>query len=1403
MINLVNLIYYEEEIKILTNDYKKTLIEYNKLIIDNKDKSIFDENEFVEIELKKLEKLNNIEKRLLLFHTLIIKKDFNEIFHKQIKISKYKYKINSKDKNIRIIIQTIKNREEILDLNKKEGYLYISSEFNEPNIFWQSQSKKNRNKLDFEFIEKIEFQQRDEIIEEDKSISTCDEFENKSKILIGEYSKSFYENKITNIIKVCDKLYQRLNLNEEELYKLIDEIINKIKENPDFSASDNYNLMFNEAIKFNKQIKYLTEKNIKSIYNNLNDIIKLTNDYKTKYEKYNNEIEKINTINEIFKKDYSLKLINFQNINTNINLYNIKSTEFINCTPVIYFHKETGKIKCNYKNINYESNYFIYEYHDYSILNIISTLNNNVDIYLEQPIQLIKLENNILKPNSVNKIILYPPPENTQQKKYNIYQFILNVKNKEDKLSINYNIKINYEKFYVNLNCIEYELIYDEKEEIFKFKDMEYLLWGEEINIKYISENENINIVQKTGLINDKNKNTANKPNIIIDENNSSMIFIIKTNKNKEDILSFIANIYFTDSFLIKILFDTKVKENKLEFLIYDYNREQFDKTSFLYLKKDYLLFKGNFIYDQYLYLKNELEKTVHYKIEIKNKMKGIEIINNEILNSTLRKEAIFKLSLKINKDFAENLSKKNIIEIQCILGDMMQIVKLNISEIIEDEQIIKICYKQKGNEFNIIEKLPFQKIKDNDILLYNGFIKNLSFYIDYSLHKINNQTKYDISNFIIYFNLKTKKLEKIKKENFIFENNNKEEKILLYGIINEIIYWYPLMNHYTGKYVEWYSYYQLKQLNDHIDIIVRNFDNNYNNIEDDIYSFNNLIYLIKIIESKNIISIFEPLFDFLSKEEKLNITDYYNKINELTLKQKEKKIKKYKIILICELYKIYNSKYNELKNSQFNINIAKNYSNIKIKNKIESCLTEYFKLDNNVEKKYNNLINNKEKINNNNSVYLISPKEKPIKKEKSKNLKKNNDNDILNIENNECEGNDVNIENYEKIEIETLNNFDLTSCFYYRLIDEVLFLPIFLIKAKNTNNKGLIKTCNHNFNLMCEIYSLYKDENYSLLSDKINEFKKIFLQLCESLKKSGIDFNYYPIIKEDLNKLKEIKGTSFIEYKIKKINRYIENYWNNKLSREEELLLQKIKMKRMKNKDDFIELEENGQKEDTFFENENQSESEEENNKKNNNDISEKDEEMNERLNELEKIILGEQKINSELDADVDRVNNQKNNSSKKGRTKNSKEEKDEDKKLNINQDKFEEEFLDVTESDGVNRCIIKLKNMEINKIKFKNIEGHLIEKIKNKNFENLPIKNLYEKSKYISQYFMYRIIQKLNNNKISLDNKCVSILLDCSVYIKPYKKIINNFLFSLLLISINNNLENIRICLFYVQWQ
>ena len=1382
------LIYYEQELKNLKSEYTKILIEYNNLIEENIHNSIYEENEFVIKEINKEEKLKEIEKRLSIFHTVIIKKDFNEMIHKQIKISKYKYKINSKDKNFKIIIQIIKDREEkFLDVTKKEGFLYINEQFKNPYVFWQSNSKRVRNKLDFEFIENIVFQEKKEIFEEDKSISSCEEFEEKSKITIGDFSKKFYEDKINDIIFVCNNLYQGFILNEEKLYELINEIMNKIQGNPDFSTIDNSNLMFDQSIKFNKQTKILTEKNIKNINNNLNDIIKLIKDYRIKYEKYHNELEKINLIDEIFTRDYSLNKLEFKNINSKINLQDIKSTEFISITPIIYIQKETGKIKCNYKNLIYDCNYFIYGYHNFAILNIISALNFivNIDLDLDEPSPYIKLENNILLPNSVNKIYLYPSPESKQKNNYTIYNFILNVKNEEDKLSINFNIKINYDKFYINLSCNEYELMFDENEKIFKFKGMEYLLWGEEINIKYICENGNIKISQKTGLVNDKDKNTANKPNIIIDENNNNMRFLIRTNKNIEETLTFIANIYFTDSFFIKILFDTKVKENKLQFLGYDYNRQKFDKNCFLYLKKDYLNFMKEFIYDQYLYISNELNKSLHYKIDIKNKLKGINLVNNEILIDTFIKENIIKLTFKINKDFAENLTKNNLIEIQCKVGDIEKTIILTISEIIDEDQVIKMGYRLEKNKLILFENQTYKNIKNNKILLYNGFIQNLNFSLDYSIHKINNQTNSNITNIIFYYNLKSKKLERINKEDFVFKDNKIEQKILICGIINELVYWYPLINHFSGKYNEWFAYYQSKQFDNYLDIIIKSYDNNYNKLKDNIYSFNNIIYLIKILDINELINIFIPLFEFIDDEKKNKINNNIKKIQDLSKKQKEKKekkFKKYKIRLICELLNIYISKYNELKQFQFNVNISEDYSNIEIKNKINLCLKDYFRLDKEVEKKYTKYLElKKEKIkeNENKAIYIISPEDIPFKKniqsDKIKNEINYNSSNMKNI----CEINDLSFENYEKIQIpfEQENNFDLTLNFYHKLIDEILFLPIILFGIKKVNNKELIDISNYNFNLMCNIFCLYKEENYSLLSDKINEFKKVFLKFCESLKRSGIDFSDYKILKEHLDNLKNSRDNiSFIEFKNKEINKNIENVWSDKYSREELLLLQKKKNNKVKNNDKLFE--ENGQKEDTFFENGNQSDSEEDKieNEEKNKSEKEKEEEINERINELEKNILGERKSETENNPESNDSKNQEYNPKKKGLIKDYKENDiDENKKRNLNENKFEED-IDVTESDGINRCINKLKGMKSNYNIIPNKqEGYLLEKTKKINLKIIPINELYEKSKYLSQYFMYRIIQKLNNYEISLNNKCVSILLDCSVYIKPYKKIIN----------------------------
>ena len=115
--------------------------------------------------------------------------------------------------------------------------------------------------------------------------------------------------------------------------------------------------------------------------------------------------------------------------------------------------------------------------------------------------------------------------------------------------------------------------------------------------------------------------------------------------------------------------------------------------------------------------------------------------------------------------------------------------------------------------------------------------------------------------------------------------------------------------------------------------------------------------------------------------------------------------------------------------------------------------------------------------------------------------------------------------------------------------------------------------------------------------------------------------------------------------------------------------------------------------------------------------------------------------------------------------------------------------------EIDGINRCITQLKLLNENdKLNINIIEGYLPKEIQyiDKKDRELPIYNLYEKSKYLSQIILYKIINKLNGNIDNLSKKCIMILLDCSLYIKDEKKIFN----MLILCALTMALHSLNIC-------
>ena len=315
----------------------------------------------------------------------------------------------------------------------------------------------------------------------------------------------------------------------------------------------------------------------------------------------------------------------------------------------------------------------------------------------------------------------------------------------------------------------------------------------------------------------------------------------------------------------------------------------------------------------------------------------------------------------------------------------------------------------------------------------------------------------------------------------------------------------------------------------------------------------------------------------------------------------------------------------------------------------------------------------------------------------------------------------------------------------------------------------------------MYYLYIFHQEENYSILSYKINEFKEKFINLCYTLQNAGIDFTKNEIIYKKLQN-NFCQRTNFIEFKIKEIDNKIEDIWyiiksndikNNDKDNEE----QNIKIE---NEEKYtIKNIENDDEEDNFniiekYKNENEIIIEDNSKKKEDN--KDKKTEYIE-INEIKTDKFGDKldnKLNYEYDNDSEDDNNF-NILREQGFIINKDSEIEKEKILKIQQEIFDS--YEVSEIDGINRCIIKSKLLtHYSSISIKYYEGYIIPKdsfIYQK--KALPIEQLYNESIYLAQYLMYRIINSLKNNNINFDKKCVTILLDCSVYIMPDKKISN----------------------------
>lgn len=505
------------------------------------------------------------------------------------------------------------------------------------------------------------------------------------------------------------------------------------------------------------------------------------------------------TLNEISnnKIQYSKNIINFNTI---------KNNEELEYMPIIYSGRD-GEVKCVYKEINYIVDNFVYNYHSFSSLNFLSNLNYDMKIKLENKNgSEIELPNDSLIPNSISSINMIIKKENNNSINKEFKYKINFLKNNESIINIDCNININSSEFIIFLSCKEYELIYNEKEKFFEFKNMEFLNLNEEINLILNTEYDSIIILPKIALISNKETNTASKPNLIID--NNRIKFIINEEQLERDAkLDCKANIYFTNDFYITLIFNTTIIANYFTFLGYDYNKNKYiGEEVFLYLTKNYLLENKEFIYSQYIFIEYKSNKKEFYEIEI-NEINGIELLDNKkILKGELFREKIIKLTFKITKDFIKNIenNNKNSIIIQCSIKNMDKKIIIEINDQLIEEQEFKICYQiESEKEAKELNNITYKKIKKKLNIIYTGIIQDTTYYINYTNKKIDNSFDGDVE--VMSFEPNEQEIKMIKKNNF---DNNNGKIILIYGIIN-ILDWFPITIKFNRIFNIWLDFYK------------------------------------------------------------------------------------------------------------------------------------------------------------------------------------------------------------------------------------------------------------------------------------------------------------------------------------------------------------------------------------------------------------------------------------------------------------------------------------------------------------------------------------------------------------------------------------------------------------------
>ena len=948
-----------------------------------------------------------------------------------------------------------------------------------------------------------------------------------------------------------------------------------------------------------------------------------------------------------------------------------------------------------------------------------------------------------------NTLKIYIHIQNLKAEKYSkeIIEFQLKLSSENYKeVLIPFHLSLNIVPFSILFSLKDYYLIYDSTKNFFHMNSpILYANTAIEFSFNYLysSKNKNQlnnNIVDFVYSLDSLENNNSKKPEID-KEKNKLTLTIPKYENAQNNIINFFLKIYFSTTFYINILFNSKIYPFDFSFKWYSYNKKRFtDDEVKIYIdeetiKNGYKLFfkiekascKADFQYD--CNLPHEIKAISPDFHEKKNKKNFIFILKLDIRDRPSGYEKYYiavtgnKVKKKLDIIFHEIRDKKT-----------------NLIKGLFD--LPKYKYIEESNEFkeeNEIEK---------DLL----YITPFNYYIPYACN--------------LYHTKEGGKVSPALEEDFTFSYITLSDKVILVKFKNGK--WYNVIKTEYGdkKIQEFYEKMKYlkydianigkaKEIINSIDI-----DNNYWKIPGILQSY---------FEKQGVESVLEFIGYFPSSI-KDKLQKEINFLNELD----KDSIKEYLSIIVNNIIFIF---YDQFKTKE--LEIKKNdgilyMTDIKppknILQKIKEKREEYFKIN---EKDFfileDDLFNKIENENEGNSNYLLREGENP---EIIDNLNQISL-DEEKIEMKEAESQKFDLSNISLINLKYPVNNSINEIIEYysdcNKINNILYF--YIISASKSGNFEKQKIAGNYFQIITSIYEKFKGKNYSFFSLDINEFKDGYVNLYQKLVKIGCKLSKKITLKGDKDE------ENYIIFPNKKgITKHKDNWATEKNAgnhqfRQEEAQIGKLQTNKLNNEDYFLE------------EKDSESESEEEKKNLNNEEV---DNIINEEI-EIEQIKITDiedNNINNNFDDDNDSKSEEEENEIKKEKKNEFKIGKKTDKSVaidpvNINEKNFREE-------DGIKRALLVLE--EEKRKKDSNIPQQLelgnwkkYHKFKNTNVFDieinlkLKIQQLYNKASFLAN----QLFIKMNGiGKVKYFDTLVLILLDPSVYISEEIKTLNMFI-------------------------